>query len=305
MELTPEAASTRGADYVVGRESSALPRPVVEDVNHKVSDLLSEFTDDALRDSYLGTTMEVILGGLRGAQMFPRSTRLNTDRLIAWHRRARAKLETDAALDVICEGEHARLRPYTVLPVQAFGSPLRDVIAEMYRRLKLDQHGFALIWIGSGGYVTPLHHDGELVHGRWHLVVRGAKQFDFMPPRSRRVPRLPPWDLYRRFSPLYTSPIPDTWLTDGTGAHRAHLKPGQMVTWGRRWWHRVQIAEQGVTIALSTRGQVPDERPSPRAIAQQVAANLFGEAEAFLMEQDDDPTIVTPDELGRRVDGRL
>lgn len=299
MKLTPEAPCHR-EHYVMARESSALARPVVEDVSDRISDLLSEFTDDALRDSFRGHTIEVILGALRERQPFPKSNRFNTSDLIAWEKRSKVTMDARSAFSVICDPAFAQLRPYTVLPVPAFGAPLQDVIVETNGRVRIDPYGFALLWIGAGGYVTPLHHDGELVHARWHLVVRGEKQFDFLPPACPRVPRLPRRNLYRRFSPLYTSPIPDAWLTDKTGAHRAHLAPGHMVTWGRRWWHRVQVAESGVTVALSTRGIRPDERSSPRAIAQRVTSKILGEAEELLEEAEANPTLVNLDDLRRQ-----
>jgi hypothetical protein len=201
------------------------------------------------------------------------------------------------ALDVIYDGEFASLMPYSVLPVQAFGNPLRSVIVEIQKRLVPDPYGFSLLWLGSGGQVTPLHHDGDMVHGRWHLVVQGGKTFDFLPPGSRRVPRFPLWDLYRRFSPLYKSPISDVWLTDGTGAYRVHLAPGQMVTWARRWWHRVEIAGSGVTIALSTRGQRPEEMSRPRGIAHRLGSWVLGEAEHYLETHGDAPPFRTIEQL--------
>jgi hypothetical protein len=300
MELRPEAPSQHD-DYVMERDSSALVRPVVEDVRDKIADLLPAFTDGALRDSYRGDTVDVILGALRERELFPRSNRFNTSGLVAWEKRSKVTMDARDALEVICDPAFAKLRPYTVLPVSAFGGPLRDVIKDVNLRARIDPYGFALLWIGGGGYVTPLHHDGELVHARWHLVVRGEKQFDFLPPACRRVPRLPRTNLYRRFSPLYTSGIPDAWLTDGTGAHRARLTPGHMVTWGRRWWHRVQVAESGVTVALSTRGMRSDERSSPRAIAQRVTSKLLGEAEEFLEEVEAAPTLVDLDDLRRQL----
>jgi hypothetical protein len=222
--------------------------------------------------------------------MFPPSSRFNTKALVSWENRTKATMAASDAFDVICDPSFAPLMPYAVMPVQAFGRPLRSVILEVQRRLPLDPYGFSLIWIGSGGQVTPLHHDGDMVHGRWHLVVRGAKQFDFMPPGSRRVPRFAWWDLYRRFSPLYKSPLPDAWLTDGSGAHRVHLAPGQMVTWGRRWWH-------SVTIGLSTRGQRPEEMYRPRGIAHLIGSWIIGEAEHYLEALNEEPPLKTIEQL--------
>jgi hypothetical protein len=289
-------AIPRGS-YVIDRSNSAVPRPHVEDVSDKIADLLSEFTEDALRDSFRCETMPIILGVLRSREMFPKSNRFQTRKLVSWENRTRATVAASDGFDVIFDPRFAPIEPYAVMPVQAFGSPLRPVIVEMQKRLRVDPYGFSILWMGSGGYVTPLHHDGDLVHGRWHLVVRGAKQFDFVPPGSRRVPRFAWWDLYRRFSPLYKSPLPDCWLTDGTGAYRVHLAPGQMVTWGRRWWHRVEIAKSGVTIALSTRGYRQKEMTQLRGIAYHLGSLIIGDAERFLEALGDEPPIMTLDQL--------
>jgi len=289
--------SNSGAQYLIDRRTSALPRPRFEDVSDKVADLLPEFTDEALRSSFRAETMVIILGYLRSQEMFPRSSRFHTRNLVSWENRTRATMTAAEGFEAISDPAFAALMPYAVLPVRAFGRPLRSVIVEMQRRLLLDPYGFALLWIGSGGQVTPLHHDGDMVHGRWHLVVRGAKQFDFMPPDSRKVPRFGWWDLCRRFSPLYKSPLPDTWLADGTGACRVHLAPGQMVTWARRWWHRVEIAKSGVTIALSTRGQRMEERLRPRGIRHLLESKIIGEAEYYLEALGEGPPFRTIEQL--------
>ena len=296
VALGSEPAS-RAKSYVIERRTSALPRPRFEDVNEKVADLLPEFTDDALRESYRADTMVIILGLLRAQEMFPKSNRFKTRELVSWANRTRATMTASEAFDVICDPSFTPLMPYAVMPVQVFDRPLKSIILEMQKRLLLDPYGFSLLWIGSGGQVTPLHNDGDMVHGRWHLVVRGAKQFDFMPPGSRSVPRFAWWDLYRRFSPLYKSPLPDAWLTDGTGAHRIHLTPGQMVTWGRRWWHRVEVAKSGVTIGLSTRGQRPEEMSRPRGIAHSLGSRLIGEAEHYLEALGEEPPLRTIEQL--------
>lgn len=96
---------------------------------------------------------------------------------------------------------------------------------------------------------------------------------------------------------MYTSPVPEAWLSDGTGARRAHLGPGQMVTWGRRWWHRVEIDDSAVTITLSTRGHRPQERLRPRALTQRLGVRFFGEVEQYLESLDIQPPVRTPDEL--------
>jgi hypothetical protein len=266
-------------------------------VSDKLAELLPAFTDEMLRESYRAETMVIILGLLRAREMFPPSSRFNTKGLVAWENRTRVTMTASDAFDVICDPSFAPLMPYAVMPVQVFGRPLRSVILEIQKRVPLDPYGFSLLWMGSGGQVTPLHHDGDLVHGRWHLVVRGAKQFDLMPPGSRNVPRFAWWDLYRRFSPLYKSPLPDAWLTDGSGAHRFQLTPGQMVTWARRWWHRVEIAKSGVTIGLSTRGQRPEERYRPRGIAHLLGSWVIGEAEHYLEALGEEPPLMTVKEL--------
>ena len=289
--------AARAGRYVIDRKTLMLSRPLFEDVKDEIADLLLEFTDDALRRSYRADRMAIILGFLRTQEMFPKSNRFNTRELVAWESRTTANVSASDAFDVICDPSLAPLMPYTALSVHAFGRPLKSVILEVQRRLPLDPHGFALLWIGSGGHVSPLHHDGDMVHGRWHLVVRGAKQFDFMPPESRRVPRFAWWDLHRRFSPLYKSPLPDSWLTDGTGASRVHLNPGQMVAWGRRWWHRVEIAKSGVTIGLSTRGQLRQEMFGPCGIAHLIASRMIGEVEHYLEALDIDPPMQTLKQL--------
>jgi hypothetical protein len=270
---------------------------VVEDVNDKIADLLPEFTYDAFRDSFQGEMMPIILGVLRSREMFPKSNRFQTRKLVSWENRTRAMVAASDGFDVIFDPSFASIQPYAVMPVQAFGGTLRAAIVEIQKRLRVDPYGFALLWMGSGGYVTPLHHDGDLVHGRWHLVVRGSKLFDFVPPGSRCVPRFARWDLYRRFSPLYKSPLPDSWLTDGTGAYRVHLAPGQMVTWGRKWWHRVEIAKAGVTIALSTRGHRKKEMTQLRGIVHRLGSRIIGEAEDFLEALGEEPSLMTLDQL--------
>jgi hypothetical protein len=241
--------------------------------------------------------MPIILGVLRSREMFPKSNRFQTRKLVSWENRTRATVAASDGFDVIFDPSFAPIEPYAVLPVPAFGGRLRSAIVEIQKRLRLDRYGFALLWMGSGGHVTPLHHDGDLVHGRWHLVVQGGKQFDFVPPGARCVPRFAWWDLYRRFSPLYKSPLPDAWLTDGTGAHRVHLAPGQMVTWGRRWWHRAEIARSGVTIALSTRGHRQEEMTQLRGIAHRLGSRIIGEAEDFLEALGEEPPMMTLEQL--------
>jgi hypothetical protein len=268
--------------YEIG--STALPAPRVEDVSSEVADLLPAFTDDALRTSYRAGSMSLDIGALRAREMFPRSSRFDARELVAWHNRTRATLSAADAFDVLCEPAFACLMPYVALSVRAFGEPLKSVIAEMEKRLALDPHGFSVLWIAAGRHISPLHHDGSMVHGRWHLAVRGTKQFDFMPPGSRRVPRLPPWDLFRRFSPIYRAPLPDAWLADeagDAGGCRVQLNPGQMVAWGRRWWHRVEVGHD-LTIGISTRGHRQEDRFGPHTITHLVGSWIVGEAEHHL-----------------------
>jgi hypothetical protein len=258
---------------------------------------LPEFTEHAFRDSFRAETMPIILGVLRSREMFPKSNRFQTRKLVSWENRTRAMVAASDGFDAIFDPSFTPIEPYAVLPVQVFGNPLRSTIVEIQKRLRVDPYGFSLLWMGSGGHVTPLHHDGNLVHGRWHLVVRGGKQFDFVPPDSSRVPRFAWWDLCRRFSPLYKSPLPDAWLTDGTGAHRVHLAPGQMVTWGRRWWHRAEIAKSGVTVALSTRGHRWEEMTQLPGITYRLGSRILGEVEQFLEELGEDPPMMTLEQL--------
>src|SRR5215475_10863985 len=156
-------------NYVIDRKTSALPCPRFEDVKGIIGDLLPEFTDNALRKSYRPQTMVVILGLLRAQEIFPKSTRFNAQKLVSWSNRTRATMVANDAFEVIQNSNFAPLMPYSVVSVQAFGPPLKSVIVEIHRRLILDPYGFSLLWIGSGGQVTPMHHDGDMVHGRWHL----------------------------------------------------------------------------------------------------------------------------------------
>lgn len=266
--------------YVVDRKASALPRPRVEDVADRIGEVLPAFGDEeVLRRSFRAATMTVVLGALRARRMFPPSSRFNTRALIEWEASTKATLLAPDAFDLLFDPDSADLMPYVVLPVQLFERPLRSAIQEVQRRLGLAPDGFALLWIGTGGHVTPLHHDGPMVHGRWHLVVAGTKRFDFLPPRFGEVSRLAPWDLYRRFSPLYKSTLPDAWFDEGAGGARIELEPGQMVTWGRGWWHRVEVSRSGVTIALSTRGQLKEEMRRPRGLVHQVLMRTIGDVE--------------------------
>ncbi len=240
--------------------------------------------------------MPLVLGLLRARERFPRSNRFDARELVAWNNRTSATLNAQEALEVLCDPAFAPLMPYAALSVQAFGGQLGAAIREIDRRLRLDPRGLSILWVGSGGHVSPLHHDGDLVHGRWHLVVRGSKQFDLLPPGSRRVPRLPRWDLFRRFSPLYKSPVPDAWIADGT-ACRVHLEPGQMVAWGRRWWHRVEIAPSGLTIGLSTRGHRPEEMRSRYGLANFIGSRIIGEAEHYFEQLGSRPPVRSLEEL--------
>jgi cupin-like protein len=271
-------------------------RPTVVEAADWIGELLPAFDQDYLRRSFQADAMTLVLGVRRARQMFPRSSRFNSSALVDWEASTKVTLLASEAFDVIFDPELDALMPYAVLPVQLFGRPLRSVIVEMQRRLGLDDDGFALLWIGSGGHVTPLHHDGPMVHHRWHLLVRGHKRFDLLPPRFPGVSRLPPWDLYRRFSTLYKSPLPDAWFTDRAGT-RVELEPGQMVTWDRRWWHRVEIDRRGVTIALSTRGMRDQQQRSWRGLANQVAMHLVGDVENIVESRAPIPEIVSLDDV--------
>jgi hypothetical protein len=278
------------------RRPTALPRPRFEDVNDQIGELLPAFTEDFLRRSFQAEAMTLVLGALRARQMFPKSSRFDTKALLDWETRTKATLLAPEAFELIYDPAFAELMPYAVLPVQLFGRPLRSVISEMQRRLGLVEDGFALVWIGSGGHVTPLHHDGPMVHGRWHLVVHGRKQFDLLPPNYPGVSRLAPWDLYRRFSALYKSPLPDAWFADDAGA-RVELQPGQMVTWGRQWWHRVEIDPSGVTIGLSTRGQRKQAMLHPRVITHRLMMRLLGDVESTVETRAGLPTLLSLDDI--------
>ncbi len=282
--------------------------PVAVDVHDAIADLLGAFDDAPLRESYRPDRLPLTLGVLRAMERFPPSNRFRTRDLLDWERRTRAVLPSPDAFDVLTDPAFASLMPYAALPVDAFGAPVRTAIAEIARRLQIDPRGFSVLWIGSGAHVTPLHHDGGRVSGRWHLAVRGTKQFDFLPPGSPAARRLPWWDLHRRFSALYKDPVPDTWLADGTGAVRELLTQGRMVQWDRGWWHRVEIARDGVTVGLSTRGHVALPAWHPTALAHIAASRLVGEVEHYLDAIDADPPERTRKQLlalSRMVTGEL
>lgn len=287
------------ATYVIDRRKAALSRPRFEDVNDRIGDLLPAFCEDVLRHSFGADAMTIVFGERRARQMFPPSNRFRTRALVEWEASTKATLLAEDGFAALFDPELSALMPYAVLPVPLFQRPLRSIIGEMQRRLGLTPDGFALLWIGSGGHVTPLHHDGPMVHGRWHLVVHGYKRFDLLPPRTREVTRLAPWDLYRRFSPLYKAPLPDSWFGPEAGA-RFELAPGQMVTWGRRWWHRVEVRGPGVTIALSTRGQRREEMFRPRGLAHLATMRLIGDVEHNVEARAGEPALTTLDEVRAR-----
>src|SRR5687767_2805851 len=95
--------TTGAGKYVIDRRSSALPRPLFEDVNDQIADLLLEFTDDALRNSYRAETMTIIIGVLRSQKMFPKSNRFNTKGLVSWEIRTSATMTASNAFDEICD----------------------------------------------------------------------------------------------------------------------------------------------------------------------------------------------------------
>lgn len=285
---------------IADRSDAALPRPRFEDVRGAIADLLPYFTEELIRNGYKGTHLPFVLGA-RSDERFPASCRLRARSVLAWSARKTAVMEAGEAFQILFDPTFAPLKPYAAVNVRHFGGPIRSLIQETERRLQLDPFGFSVLWFGQGGYVTPLHHDGALVHGRWHLVVKGEKQWDFVPPGARQVPRMPFWDLHHRFSRLYKQPLPDAWLTDGSGAERYILEPGQMVTWGRRWWHRVEIARRGVTVGLSTRGHRPGEIWRPRCLFEQLHARAVGEIEDLLDRRGDLPEVLRLEELRREL----
>jgi Cupin-like domain len=295
--VAPSQCETSGSlARAIAATRGDLPLPLIVDVRAELADLFRAFDDRALRNSYQGDWLSLTLGVLRAYERFPPSNRWHTGPLIEWERRTRATLRMDEAFDVLTGPDFAPLMPYAALPVMSFGGTVLAAIKEISRRLKLDPHGFSLLWIGSGSHVTPLHHDGAMVHARWHLVVRGAKQFDFMPPASPAVPRLPWWDLHRRFSTLYKQPLPDAWQADGTCAVRAVLEAGQMVTWGRRWWHRVEVSPTGVSVGISTRGHSTRQHRL-RGALYAICSRAIGEVEHYLDALDEDPPMRTRAQL--------
>lgn len=231
------------------------PEPEFEDVGEQIADILPVFTRDALVASCCLTSVALILGSRREVEMFPTVHRFAAGALIAWEDRTTVMMAAEDAITTTFDPAYAPLRPYLVLPTAGFDGLIRAAIAEIDQRLRL-KPGMELLWMGSGGHVTPLHHDGDEVDGRWHLVVRGAKQFDFIPPNAPGIPKMPWWSLHHRFSRLYDAQLPTAWQESEVGAERLYLAPGHMVRWPRRWWHRVEIAPSGNTIALSTRGRL-------------------------------------------------
>lgn len=282
-----------------GDASTSPSGPSATDVTGTIGGWLPEFTEKALRESYRAETVPVVLGALRAREMFPASNRFRTRRLVAWEQRTRATLLADDAFDLIFDPARAHVMPYTVLPVQWFGRPLAPIVRDVQRALGITEDGFALVWIGSGGHVTPLHNDGPWVHGRRHLVVAGRKTFDLLPPRFRGVRRTAPWDLYRRFSALYKEVLPVTWFDDGPGV-RAHLEPGHMLTWDRQWWHRVEISNEGVTVALSTRGQQEPQLSRSRKAAAQLSMRLLGDVETLVEPQVDEAYVLALADVDER-----
>jgi hypothetical protein len=274
--------------FIADRSRRSLPTPRFEDVGARVADLLPLFTEAAVRRAYRGGTVPVTIGARTRAR-FPRSSRFRRAAVVAWSRRNTAFMVPGEAFTALFDPTFRPLEPYAAVPVRDLGEPLAGVLREMERRLCLDPQGFSLIWIGQGGFVTPLHHDGQMVHGRWHLVVAGGKQWDFVPPRLAAVPRMPPWDLHRRFSALYKEPVPDTW--QAKGARRLQIGPGQMVSWARNWWHRVEIAREGVTIGLSTRGHRAAEGRQLRGLLHRLESHLVGEIEYALEGSEETVTL--------------
>jgi hypothetical protein len=67
------------------------------------------------------------------------------------------------------------------------------------------------------------------------------------------------------------------------------LEAGQMVTWGMRWWHRVEVAPTGVSVGISTRGYGMEKRC--RRVLYEATNRAIGEVEHYFDALDEDPPI--------------
>lgn len=269
--------SAPAGPFDIGRASGSIPRPRMEDVRSLIGDLLPQFSVEMLRASYQGGEAPFILGA-RNRMRFPASNRFVRGGLESWIRSFTCRVRREEIFDVLADSRLDPLQPYVVFGLTQFGDPFRGFVETLNRRLQLPAaQGFTTLWMSRAGYVSALHEDGFRVHGRWNLAVAGEKHWDFLPPGFAEVRRLPMWDLNRRYSELYRDPIPPEWFQDGRGACHFDLVPGQMVAWGRRWWHRVEVAPTGLTASLSTLAHHRSERFLPAALPETLQSFLFGE----------------------------
>lgn len=269
--------SAGAGPFDIARDAASIPRPRMADVRPLIGDLLPQFSVEMLRASYKGGTASFILGA-RNRARFPASNRFARGPLEAWIRSFTCQVRPEEIFDILSDSSLDPLQPYTVFGVSQFGDPFRSWTEALNRRLQLPaSDGFTTLWMSRGGYVSALHEDGFRVHGRWNLALAGEKHWDFLPPRFRGVERLPMWDLNRRYSALYRDPIPTEWRDEEGGASHVDLVPGQMVTWGRRWWHRVEVAPTGLTASISTLAHRRAERLHPGSFPEALQSLVFGE----------------------------
>lgn len=280
--------------YDLGRDTNSIPRPRMEDVRHLIADMLPEFSLTTLRSSYQCELITVILGS-RNRTRFPASHRFSRGELGAWTKNCLKRMRASELFDAMGDAQLDPLQPYTVFSVSQFGEPFRGWVNEVARRLQLPQNdAFSTLWMARGGHVSALHHDGFWVHGRWNLAIAGQKRWSFLPPAFPHVRPVPLWDLNRRYSKLYRESFPSEWLHEAQGGYQFDLGPGQMVTWGREWWHRVEVAPSGLTASISTLAHRRIERLQPAGLLESLKSFVFGEVARNL---DKDCPIVTVEEL--------
>ena len=254
--------------------------PQFADRAELIGDLLRCFTLPNLLSSCRLGSVPLILGRRRASTRFPTVHRFSVRRLLAWEGETSVEMEADEALAATFDPACRHLAPYLVLPTGAFTGEIAQAIRAIESRLGIEGP-MALLWIGSGGHITPLHHDGDLVAERWHLVVQGAKRFDLLPPNAPALAAMPWWSLHNRFGATGCAPLPDATFEDPEGAQCYFLAAGQMLQWPRRWWHRVEIAPQGTTISLSMRAQRSAGSPWDKA-RHRLRAAIVGDAEVAL-----------------------
>ncbi len=254
--------------------------PVIADRREAITDLLPAFELPALLSSCRLGRVPLILGRRRARAGLPRSHRFNLVPLLAWEEATSVEMEADEALAATFDPACRHLAPYLVLPTRGFAGEIGEAIGAIAARLDFGSD-LALLWIGNGGHVTPLHHDGPLVAQRWHLVVRGAKRFDMLPPRAPQVIAMPWWSLHHRFGRSACADLPDPWFERSDGAQSFFLAAGQMLRLPRQWWHRVEIAPRETTISLSMRAHRADTGPWSLA-THRLRAALVGDVEAVL-----------------------